>query len=83
MNVYANNVIEWVVADSVEDAREVMREHYRNWDCGPIEEADMDFEIVPGDKVLSLDEGNEQTTKRTAKEWAALKGRGFLMTTEY
>ena len=81
MHVYENNVIEWVVAESVDDAKKVLREHYQNWDCG--DEIDLDFKQTPDERVLTRDECRGDAVRKTAADWAKEVGRGFLMTTEY
>lgn len=70
---------EWVVASSLDDVRAVLREH-RGDDDILIE----DFTKLPDDKVITIsDEDGSGKTSKTAAEWAAENGRGFLCSTEY
>lgn len=70
---------EWVVASTIEDVREVLREHRREDDI-----VLGDFAKLPDDKLITIvDEDGVLKTSKTAAEWAAENGRGFLCSTEY
>ena len=70
---------ELVVASTIEDVREVLREHRREDDI-----VLGDFAKLPDDKLITIvDEDGVLKTSKTAAEWAAENGRGFLCSTEY
>lgn len=90
LHVYANDITEWFVADSAEEAAIIAEEHGRK--CGMrVEEMGLVFEQVPDDRVLTIEHEvtrggvHEGAVKKsmTCAEWAALNGKGFLATTEY
>lgn len=84
LHVFANKVTDWVVATSPEDASAVWVEH-----CGLDGETYPEREHgawsqLPDDKALVIrDEDHDQKITKTAAEWAAHNGRGFLASTEY
>lgn len=87
MHVFANDVVEWFVAASVEDAKTAAKEF---WDSNGItyEDEHLEFGQVPDQKVLEMTTGYDErgrsiTARKTAAEWANSSPRGFLMTTEY
>jgi hypothetical protein len=84
LHVYANKIVDWVVAASPEDAIAVAREHAKSIGCAD-EEADLDGYVQePDDKVLKIDwHYNGVKVAKTCVEWAAFNGRGFLCSTEY
>lgn len=83
MKVWKNDVIEWVIAESPEDAEVVLSETYRkNGDYGYVSEEPHDWVECPMDKEFTLADGADEVTK-TFAEWIAELGRGFLGTTEY
>lgn len=79
-NLYVwTDKVEWVVASSLDDVREVLRQ-YRGDDDIIIE----NFVKLPDDKAIVIgDENGALKTSKTAAEWAAENGRGFLCSTEY
>ena len=79
-NLYVwSDKTDWVIAESLEDVREVLREHRCDDDI-IIE----DFAKLPDDNVIVIgDEDGVLKTSKTAAEWAAENGRGFLCSTEY
>lgn len=84
LHVYRNDVIEWYVASSLEDAVAVARE-YLDKTIG-LHDDEMDLNLVqePDNKILSIVDENSDTTKaRRCSTWARLNGRGFLCTTEF
>jgi hypothetical protein len=86
LSVYANGVIEWFVAESAEEAAGMLRKmNAEQWKMDE-EELDTAFVAEPDDKTLKLEmdeSGDLQVKERTCAEWASLKGKGFLATTEY
>jgi hypothetical protein len=84
MNVYQNKVIDWVVAESAEDAADVLREYCKTIGSDGPDERDLEFSLRPADKSLTIDnEVDETKLTLLPAEWVALKGRGFLATTEF
>ena len=90
MHVYHDDC-DWFVAADFEDLRKVKSEYLTGkpdepWDPhGDMGEPD-DFEMLPDDKVISvLDEDGPKPGKhtKTAAEWVAANGRGFLCSTEF
>jgi hypothetical protein len=91
MKVFTVGDCDWVCAENVDDAWDVYAEHnggkradYDDDDCG--------MEEVPDNAPLKIwcnaggtpDEphGDNKLIERTAAEWAAQEGRGFLCSTE-
>lgn len=80
LKLYKNDVIEWVVAESPEDATAIMLSEKMHYDDPP------EWEELPMDSKWTLfgqftDDGKDLTL--TAAEWIARQGRGFLGTTEF
>ena len=77
MRVYRNDVVDWVIAESEEDAAKVWEES-----CGDDYSVDDlgKWEVAEDDEVITLLE-DEGPVAKTCKEWAA-EGRGFLGSTE-
>lgn len=81
LKVYRNDIIEWVIARSPEDASDLVKEHAGepdpDWDTGP-------WRALPDDDVLTIeDEDLATVVTKTCAEWVASNGRGFLASTEY
>ena len=78
MRVYRNEVVDWVVAESPEDASKAWEET-----CGDTYsvEDNGEWEAEPDDKLLKV-EDDGGTTEQTCAEWVAA-GRGFLCSTEF
>jgi hypothetical protein len=80
LHVYSNDVTEWIIAYSPEDAIKVWEE-----DVGYEYELDNGiFVLESDDKELSIhnvDEGGSETY--TMREWAEKMGRSYLCSTEY
>lgn len=87
LHVYRNNVIEWVVAESHEQAVQQIMSYYEN-DLGEKPE-DWDpknyiFVQEPDDKLLVMyDESDDMRAEKTCAEWAAECGLGLLGSTEW
>lgn len=85
LSVYRNDVIDHVIAESEEDALAVLLETgcYGS-SADDLTETATVFERVPDDKVIAIDmqDGGPKQFK-TAAEWIAQEGRGFLCSTEY
>ena len=77
LSVYRNDVIDWVVAESPEDATRVWREHR-----GDTSGDSPSWERLPDASVLRLNDGGG-VVEKTCAEWASEVGRGFLGSTEY
>jgi hypothetical protein len=99
LHVFANDVVDWVVAESPEDADLIMKEYYGG-DYEPEEygefiqlKDDEEITILEEDTLISpqlpdkctIIEKTEWTrrVKATARAWADCEGRGFLCSTEY
>ncbi len=77
LHVFEAELSMWVIASSPEDAQKVQVEY----EGTTTEEAyaPEEWARVSADKVLSIrDDGTGETSKRTAAEWIARQGRGFL-----
>lgn len=85
LKVWANDVTDWVIAESAADARAVLNEHtgFPGDDDDQIPPED-EWEAEPDDKPLEIrtDDGRG-VVKKTCAEWVAESGRGFLCSTEY
>lgn len=79
LKVYENDVTEWVIAESPEDATRIIEEQMGFAHDDPPEWAECDL-----DRVWTLEEGPTGVPiSKTFREWIASEGRGFLGTTEY
>lgn len=81
LRVYRNDVIEWVIAESPEEAAELAKEYAGepdpDWETGP-------WRALPDDDTLAIeDEDLALVVTKTCAEWVASNGRGFLASTEY
>jgi hypothetical protein len=81
LHVFKNDVTEWVVAASPEDATQVLLELGTSLS---LEELDTDWVLLPDDATLPMnnDDDDERETK-TCGEWASSHGRGLLGSSEY
>ncbi len=82
MRVYFNDA-EYVVAESVADAANVLIEEYG---LSQDEVAEMDWTVLPDDRVIRIsypDDNPPHTETKTAREWADISPRGVLCSTEY
>ena len=85
MRVFTDDT-DTVVAADLADARKVWEEHH-----GSTFEQEMmsleDWSEVPEDEVITIcnfhGNGSDDKVTRTASEWAAQNGRGFLCSTEW
>jgi hypothetical protein len=77
LRVYANDVVDWVIASSPEDADAVCREHTGDTDDDP-----HNWTVCADDHVLPI-HTDDGTIEKTCAEWVAEHGRGFLCSTEY
>lgn len=88
LKCYKNDVIEWVIAESPEDATKVLCSELgkNSEDCD--DELDDDYwEEVPGTDELSIfndrDLPEKGVKKKTVAEWIEIYGRSYLCSTEY
>ena len=83
LHVYENEVTDWIVAESSDEARAIGLEQ-----SGDSEEyKDLEYTQCPDDQPLTVHSddgpvGNESETM-TCAEWCAKEGKGFLCSTEY
>lgn len=84
LHIYTNEVTDWIIAASEEDANAVLSEHYDLPLEGLREEG---LEITaqwPDDKPLSIrDEHTDERKTQLPHEWASQEGRGLLCSNEY
>lgn len=89
LHVFKNDVIDWVVAESVEDAKLAHDQYMKDIGADPygadLYEADeLEWKAEPDDKVLSITDDDEGCRiEKTCATWAREKGRGFLCSTEF
>lgn len=88
LHVYANGVVDWFVAESLDDAKVVAAQYFD--DCGtPEDERDFDLEQEPDDKPLRIynefapRDAADPFITDTCAAWAKQNGRGFLCSTEW
>lgn len=80
LKVYRNDVTEWVVAESPEDAEKVVAET----GAPPPDDPNEWIECSPDKEWTCHDfDGKGNTKTMTFREWIAHTGRGYLGTTEY
>lgn len=84
LHVYANDVKEWFVATSRDEAITVARAYLRDV-CGVGEdEMDLEFDQEPDDKMLRITtDGLYEIREQTCAAWAKENGVGFLCSTEF
>jgi hypothetical protein len=87
LRVFKNDVVDWVIATSREDAIKVVNEHY-GFDCEI--EGGADFIECPMDEDLTIvfedgvrGNGENAEITKTMKEWIEGEGRCFLCSTEW
>lgn len=93
LKVYSNNVTEWIIAYSSEDAikvwEETVGEKYNIDDFGEFSPEDDDYEIsfFNEDNNILIPTGakkiSEMTYRAKCKEWVETLGRSFFCSTEY
>lgn len=77
LHVFRNQVIDWVIAASPEDADAVCVDYYDD----PPDDPGAWIQL-PDDRVLWIIEDGVRVEK-TCAEWVAQKGRGFIASTEF
>ena len=80
LHVYRNEVIDWVIASSPEDAARVWEEHTSG---APYPEEYGTWRQLPDSDVLPMNDEVEGHREMTCAKWASLNGRSFLGSTEY
>lgn len=80
LHVFANTVVDCVVAASEADASVVWAEH-----CGEAydEEYSGKWKRLDDEKPLVVNDEVDGQIERRAIDWATIHGRGFLCSTEY
>lgn len=83
LKVWANDVVDWVIAASPEDCNQVCSEHTGQL-LAEVLESEYVWRALPLDRVIPLhmDDGRG-TVEKTCAEWTAEQGRSFLGSTEY
>jgi hypothetical protein len=83
LRVWKNRIVEWVIAETPEDATKRLRIHF--CEIGePFAELDTSWTECPADKPLTMDcDDVDRKFTRLPAQWAALQGPGFLGSTEY
>jgi hypothetical protein len=79
LHVYENDVIDYVVATSVEEAKELMSKAFDDVE----EYLETEYIQVPDDKELTINSDDEGLLTHTCAEWCKINGKGFLCSTEY
>lgn len=78
LRVYRNDIVEWVVAESPEEATRIMvDENHAHYDDPP------EWIACDSHDEWTLQEGPDAPKTRTFGGWIETNGRGFLGTTEY
>jgi hypothetical protein len=88
MNVYRIAEADYIIAHNVADAWVALAEHTGEsvWDVKDGEgRTDDDVEQLPPDREIAVSgvDGVGQPIRRTAAEWVAFEGRGFLCSSEW
>jgi hypothetical protein len=82
LHVYTN-CTEWIVAESLKEARELYREYAIIGSGACEDELDLDFAQEPDDKLISISNDDSTATRLTCDAWCQVNGKGFLATSEY
>ncbi len=83
MKIYENMVTDWVIAESMDDANQVLCEHYQRTPEKLLED---ELQVVgqrADDKPLTITDDDGTKTTLLPEEWVAREGRGFLCSTEF
>ena len=81
LHVYANDVIDWIVASSPEEARTLAIEELGS---GHYDIESEEYELCSDDEPLTIrDEDKNERVTKTCAEWCADNGKGFLCSTEH
>lgn len=83
LHVYANSVIEWYVAESLDAAIEIARTYFRDIVGADEDEIDLDLEQVPDDNLLRIVDDEHGKREQSCTEWATENGPGFLCSLEF
>ena len=88
LHVYKNRVIEWFVAESMEECLILAKKFYiENYGSDENELEYFNFTEEPDDKIMSIKfdpyDRDSDTEKMTCGEFATKYGKGFLCSTEY
>lgn len=85
MHIYTNEVVDWVIAESEDDANQVLCEQHGYTLEQLADEGMLITAQWPDDKPLTLTEEDAYPAKLTLlpAEWAAREGRCFLGSTQY
>lgn len=84
LHVFKNDVIDWVIAASAEDATRVWEEHNgASWADVTGDDEAPEWVQEPDDKVLWVRDDEGGRNEKSCEAWAAELGRSFLASTEY
>lgn len=78
LHVFRNDVIDWVIAESPEDADKICFEHTGNDEDDPHE-----WVALPDDQILAINDEDGGHVEKTCAALIAEHGRCFLASTEY
>lgn len=83
LHMWRNHVVDWYVAESAEEARELARKYMREQLGMHDEEMDLRFTQEPDGKLLKFTDDEGVETVKTCAMWAATRPKGFWGTTEF
>ena len=81
-HLYENEVTDWYVAESLDEAVELAKKYQVDVGMDPDEMA-LEFTQTPDSRELSIVDDGGVKTKKTAAQWAAQSEKGFLCSTEF
>ncbi len=86
-HVFFNEVTDWFIAESGEEAQALCRQYHIDNKTGCDEdEMGLDFWQEDDDKIIGIVPDEDQSlpaVKKTCRAWAMDNGKGFLCSTEY
>lgn len=78
LHVYENEVTDWVVTISEEEARKLLLDFFKS-----DEYEDLEYTQCPDDQDLTITNDDTGKETHTCAEWCKMNGKGFLCSTEW
>lgn len=81
--MFANDVTEWVIAESEEEANQIIAKHH-GFDVSEMDEfSRVNTELSPNSYLTMDMDLDGRPVKKTVREWIEEYGKGYFGTTEY
>jgi hypothetical protein len=84
LHVYCNDVTDWFVAESAEEARQMGIKYNKDRFGGGDDYEEMEYHQVADNTHITInDDFYSKVITKTAADWCKANGKGFLCSTEY